>query len=338
MTAMPTLPTTMPAVAIRTPGGPEVLELTERAVPVPGPGEVLVRVAAAGVNRPDCLQRRGLYPPPAGASDLPGLEVAGTVVALGPGVARWRLGDRVCALLAGGGYAGFAVAPEGQCLPVPVGLSCIEAAALPETVFTVWHNVWQRARLQPGETLLVHGGASGIGVAAIQIGRALGHRVFVTAGTPEKCAACEHLGAERAIDYRHEDFAAVVRDLTQGRGVDVILDMVAGDYLPRDLACLADDGRVALIALQGGSRATVDLAALLMRRLTVMGSTLRARPVAFKAALAREVETHVWPQVAAGRVRAVIDSTFPLARAGEAHARMEAGLHTGKIVLSVSGD
>jgi NADPH2:quinone reductase len=327
------LPTTMQAIAIREPGGPEVLELVERPVPVPGPGEVLVRIAAAGVNRPDVLQRRGHYPPPPGASDLPGLEVAGIVESLGEGVARWQPGDRVCALLAGGGYAGFVTVPEGQCLAVPAGLSLTEAAALPETSLTVWHNVWQRAALQPGEVLLVQGGASGIGVMAIQIARAFGHRVLATAGTPEKCAACEGLGAERAIHYKSEDFVAVAREVTQGRGVDVVLDMVAGEYLARDLACLALDGRIAIIAILGGRHATLDVAQVLARRATLLGSTLRNRPPAWKSALCREVEAHVWPHVVAGRVRAVLDSTYPLAQAREAHARMESGDHVGKIVL-----
>jgi NADPH2:quinone reductase len=327
------LPTTMQAIAIREPGGPEVLELVERPVPLPGPGEVLVRVAAAGVNRPDVLQRRGHYPPPPGASDLPGLEVAGIVESLGEGVARWRPGDRVCALLAGGGYAGFVAVPEGQCLAVPAGLSLTEAAALPETSLTVWHNVWQRAALQPGEVLLVHGGASGIGVMAIQIARAFGHRVVVTAGTPEKCAACEGLGAERAIHYKSEDFVAVAREVTQGRGVDVVLDMVAGEYLARDLACLSLDGRIAIIAILGGRQATLDVGQVLARRATILGSTLRNRPLAWKSALCREVEAHVWPHVAAGRVRAILDSTYPLAQAGEAHVRMESDAHVGKIVL-----
>jgi NADPH2:quinone reductase len=329
------LPTTMPAIAIAAPGPAEVLTPVARAVPQPAEDEVLIEVAAAGVNRPDVLQRQGKYPPPPGASDLPGLEVAGTVVALGAGVSRWRLGDRVCALLAGGGYAAYATAPEGQCMPVPQGLDLVAAAALPETVLTVWHNVWQRAALAPGESLLVHGGASGIGVAALQIGRALGHRVFATAGTPAKCAACEALGAERAIDYRTEDFAAVVRELTRGRGVDVVLDMVAGDYLARDLACLAPDGRIAVIAALGGSHANLPTGLLLQKRAALLASTLRNRPVAWKSALCREVEARVWPLVEAGAVRAVVDRVFPLAEAAAAHAWLESGAHVGKVMLTL---
>ena len=310
--------------------------MVERPVPRPAAGEVLIEVEAAGVNRPDLLQRQGKYPQPPGASDLPGLEVAGTVVALAPDVERWRVGDRVCALLAGGGYAGFAAAPAGQCLPIPSGLDALAAAALPETVLTVWHNVWQQAALQPGESLLVHGGASGIGVAAIQLARALGHRVFATAGTAAKCAACEALGAERALDYRTEDFAQEMLACTEGRGVDVVLDMVAGEYLNRDLRCLAMDGRIAVIAALGGPRAEVSMAGLLQKRASIRASTLRNRSVAWKSGLCREVEERVWPLVANGQVRAVIDRVFPLAEAAAAHAYLESGAHVGKVMLAVA--
>ncbi|SPE41718.1 PIG3 family NAD(P)H quinone oxidoreductase [Candidatus Sulfopaludibacter sp. SbA3] len=321
----------MRAIAISRPGGPEVLQLTERPVPRPGPGEVLIKVVASGVNRPDVLQRTGRYPPPPGASDLPGLEVAGTIVE------GENAGSEVCALLAGGGYAEYAAAPLGQCLPVPKGLSLIEAASLPETFFTVWSNVFERGQLGRGEgglqeSLLVQGGSSGIGVAAIQLAHALGHPVFATAGSDEKCRACESLGA-RAINYRTEDFVERVRAFTAGRGVDVILDMVAGDYVPRELDALAEGGRVVVIATLGGSAATLDVARLLRRRLTVTGSTLRPRPVAFKAALAQRLQEVVWPLIEAGKVRPVIHSVFPAAEAAQAHALMEAGAHIGKLLL-----
>jgi len=327
----------MRAIAIAEPGGPDVLTLVERPVPEPGGDEVLIRVAAAGVNRPDILQRQGRYAPPPGTSDLPGLEVAGEIVAVGPAVpgapARWRVGDRVCALLAGGGYAEFAAAPAGQCLPIPGSLSMVEAAALPETTFTVWTNVVDRGRLRAGETLLVHGGASGIGTMAIQIARALGARAIVTAGSAAKCRACEALGAERAIDRRSEDFVAVVHALTGGQGVDVILDMVGGDYTARNLASLGLDGRLVQIAYLRGPAVQIDLSQVMRRRLTITGSTLRPRAVAEKSAIARGVEATIWPHVAAGRVRPVIDATFPLAQAADAHRRLEAGEHVGKIVL-----
>jgi len=328
----------MQAIEIAAPGGPEVLRLVERSLPACAPGEVLVRVEAAGVNRPDLLQRQGRYAPPAGASDLPGLEIAGRIVGGNLQGTSWRLGDAVCALVAGGGYAEFCAAPAAQCLPVPAGLTFLEAAALPETYFTVWSNVFDRGRLRAGETLLVQGGASGIGVAAIQIAHACGARVFATAGSPEKCVACEALGAERAINYRTEDFAALARELTQGRGVDVVLDMVAGDYLARELECLAEDGRLVIIAVQGGARAQIDAGLVLRRRLTVTGSTLRPRPVEFKAAIAANLREHVWPLLEAGQIRPVIHSVFPLAQAARAHQALESGAHVGKIMLAVGAD
>ena len=332
---MDALPETMTAVAIREPGGPEVLTVVERPVPRPGPGEVLIRVAAAGVNRPDVFQRRGGYPPPAGASDLPGLEIAGEIAALGPGVSGHAIGDAVAALVSGGGYAGFALAPAGSALPVPAGLSMVEAAALPETVFTVWHNVFERGRLAAGETLLVHGGSSGIGTTAIQLGVARGARVLATAGSPAKCAACIRLGAGRAIDYRREDFVSATLEATDGKGADVILDMVGGDYVPRNIAAAAVDGRIVQIAFLGGSRVEADFQRLMVKRLTWTGSTLRARPDEFKARLAAEVRRHVWPLVESGAMRPVIDRTYPLAAAAEAHRRMESSEHVGKIVLTI---
>jgi NADPH2:quinone reductase len=332
---MDTLPADMPVVEIAQPGGPEVLRPGRRPPPSPRAGEVLIRVAAAGVNRPDVLQRQGLYPLPPGVSDLPGLEVAGTVAAVGEGVTGWRVGEPVCALTPGGGYAGYCTTPAGQCLPVPHGLSMIEAASLPETCFTVWINVFDRARLAPGETLLVQGGSSGIGVTAIQMARAFGHRVFATAGTRDKCRACEVLGAERGIDYREEDFVAVVKELTGGKGVDVILDMVGGDYVPRELKCLAADGRLSLIAFLGGSKTTLDMSDILYRRLTITGSTLRPRSVEYKTAVADALRQHVWPKIEAGTIKPVIHSVFPLEQAAEAHRLMESSTHVGKIVLSV---
>ena len=331
----PSLPSQMQVVEISRPGGPEVLKIATRSLPQAKPGEVLIRVAAAGVNRPDCLQRAGTYAPPPGASDLPGLEVAGTVVSLGEGVTEWHEGDQVCALTPGGGYAEFCITAAGHCLPVPKGWSLIEAASLPETFFTVWINVFERARLAPGETLLVHGGSSGIGVAAIQLARAFDHRVFVTAGNAEKCAACEALGAERAINYRSEDFVEVVKQLTGGKGADVILDMVGGDYVPRELKCLATDGRLSLIAFLGGNKATLDMSDVLVRRLTLTGSTLRPRTVEFKAAVAKSLREKVWPLIEAGKVRSVVYKVFPLAAASAAHSLMESGAHVGKIMLEV---
>ncbi|HZR04193.1 MAG TPA: NAD(P)H-quinone oxidoreductase [Burkholderiales bacterium] len=325
----------MKAVEISRPGGPDVLRLTQRPTPLPKAGEVVIRVHTAGVNRPDCLQRAGAYAPPPGASDLPGLEVAGTVVALGEGVTEWRVGDRVCALTPGGGYAQYCATPAAHCLPIPSVLDVAQAASLPETYFTVWINVFERAALKPGETLLVQGGASGIGVTAIQMARALGSPVFATAGSPEKCAACERLGAQRAINYRTEDFVEAVNRLTGGKGVDVILDMVGGDYVARELKCLATDGRLSLIAFLGGTRATLDMSDILYRRLTITGSTLRPRTVEFKAQIARSLREHVWPLIEAGQMKPVIYATFPLARASEAHALMESGSHIGKIMLAV---
>lgn len=309
--------------------------MAERPEPVAGTGEVLIRVAAAGVNRPDVAQRKGLYPPPAGASDIPGLEVSGTVVAVGRDVTSPTVGDSVCALVTGGGYAEFCVAPAVQCLPVPAGLSLIEAASLPETFFTVWSNVFDRGRLAPGESLLVQGGSSGIGVTAIQLARAFGSRVLATAGSPEKCAACERLGAERAINYRTEDFVEVAKAATAGRGMDVILDMIGGEYVPREIAALAEEGRLVLISTMGGAMAEIDLRALMGRRLSITGSTLRVRPPAFKGGIARALRERVWPLLERGSVKPIVHATFPLERAGDAHRLMESGAHIGKIVLTV---
>jgi putative PIG3 family NAD(P)H quinone oxidoreductase len=325
----------MTVIEIVAPGGPDKLQPRTRPRPEPAGGELLIHVAAAGVNRPDALQRRGGYPPPPGASDIPGLEVAGRVEAVGSGTARWKAGDEVCAILAGGGYAEYVVAPGPQCLPIPAGLNMVEAAALPETFFTVWTNVFDRARLREGETLLVHGGTSGIGTTAIQLARAFGARVFTTAGSPEKCEACRKLGADRAIDYKQEDFAAVIRKETRGRGVDVILDMVGGDYTAKNLDLLAPDGRLVQIGLLGGAKAQINIAPILQRRLTFTGSTLRSRSVEEKGAIARDLEARVWPLLASGRVRPIIDSTFPLERAADAHRRLESSQHVGKIVLVV---
>ncbi|MFC5430346.1 NAD(P)H-quinone oxidoreductase [Paraburkholderia denitrificans] len=332
----------MNAVEITEFGSPDVLKLTERAMPEPKAGEVLIKVAASGVNRPDVFQRKGAYAPPPGTSDLPGLEVAGEIV--GGTIDEknnpfgLKMGDRVCALIAGGGYAEYAAAPLGQCLPVPAGLSDIEAASLPETFFTVWSNVFQRGQLGAGEggeneTLLVQGGSSGIGVTAIQMAHALGYRVFATAGSDDKCRACEQLGAERAINYRSEDFVEVVKALTQNRGVDVILDMVGGGYVPRELSALADGGRIVLIATLGGSKAEVNVHEILRRRLTITGSTLRARPVEFKANIARELKERVWPLIEAGSIKPVVFRVFPAEQAAQAHALMESSEHVGKIVL-----
>jgi putative PIG3 family NAD(P)H quinone oxidoreductase len=304
-------------------------------VPQPGQDEVLVRVAAAGVNRPDLLQRAGQYAPPPGASDIPGLEIAGTVAALGPGASGWSVGDAVTALVAGGGYAEYCAAPAVQCLPLPRGLEPAEGAALPETAFTVWSNVFDRGRLAPGETLLVHGGSSGIGTIAIQMARAFGARVIVTAGTPEKCAACEALGAERAIDYKREDFVAAARAVTSGRGVDVLLDMVGAPYLAQNLECLAVDGRLVQIGVQRGAKAELNLHTVMQRRLVITGSTLRPRTVAEKGTIARALRERVWPMIEAGKIRPVIHARLPLASAREAHRIMEAGDHIGKLVLLV---
>jgi len=328
-----TIPAQMHYIAMEAPGGPEVLVLATEPVPRPATGEVLIRVAAAGINRPDILQRTGNYPPPPGASPILGLEVSGTIAALGPGVTEWREGDPVCALVAGGGYAEYCVAPAPQCLPVPRGLSLISAAGLPETFFTVWSNVFDRGRLAAGESFLVHGGSSGIGTTAIQLAHAFGARVFATAGSPEKCAVCVELGAERAIDYRQEDFTAIIKEMTQGRGVDVILDMVGGPYVEKNLRALAMEGRLVQIAFLQGSKVTLDLAHVMMRRQTITGSTLRPRPVADKAAIANRLREEVWPLIEAGKVRPVIDRTFPLAEAAAAHRLMESSRHIGKILL-----
>ncbi len=325
----------MRCIEISKPGGPEVLVPAERPAPVPKPNEILVKVAAAGVNRPDVLQRLGKYPIPPDASDLPGLEIAGEVTACGAEVKMWRPGDQVCALVHGGGYAEYCVAPEVQALPVPQGLSMLEAASLPETFFTVWSNVYDRARLAPGESLLVQGGSSGIGVTAIQMAAAMGNRVFATAGSDEKCAACVRLGAEKAINYRTQDFSAEVKAATGGKGVDVILDMVGGDYVPRELKCLADDGRLVFIATLRGSKTELDIGELQRRRLVVTGSTLRPRPVAFKGAIARSLREKIWPLIEAGKIKPVIYKTFPLAQASEAHRLMESSQHIGKIVLTL---
>lgn len=326
----------MRAIEIRQPGGPEVLVAVQRPDPVPRAGELLIAVTASGVNRPDVLQRKGLYPTPPGVSDLPGLEVAGTVAAGAPedlASAGLKIGDRACALVAGGGYAQLCVAPAGQCLPVPKGLSDIEAAALPETFFTVWQNVFLNARLQRGQTLLVQGGSSGIGVTAIHLAKAFGATVIVTAGSDDKCAACVQQGADHAVNYRTQDFAAEVQRFTRGRGVDVVLDMVGGGYIAREVECLAEDGRLALIAVQGGTQAALDAGALLRKRLAIIGSTLRPRSIAYKTAIAHELRERVWPLIESGRVRPVIHTVFAAAQAAQAHALMESSVHVGKIVL-----
>jgi NADPH:quinone reductase len=324
----------MIAIEISEPGPPEVLVPVERPRPAPAAGEVLIKVDAAGVNRPDIMQRLGKYAPPPGASDIPGLEVAGTIAESGSGVERWRIGDRVCALVAGGGYAEYCAAPAPQCLPVPAPLDAIAAAALPETFFTVWTNVFERGRLNAGESMLVHGGSSGIGTTAIQLARAFGARVFATAGSAEKCRACEALGAERAINYRDEDFAGVIKGLTGGRGVDVVLDMVGGEYFARNVEVLAVEGRLVEIATQHGAKAEIVIPTIMHRRLTITGSTLRPRSVAQKAAIARQLAEHVWPLLDAGRVKPIIHTTFPLRDAAAAHRLMESGSHIGKIVLT----
>jgi NADPH2:quinone reductase len=333
------IPDSMTVIEIAEPGGPNVLRPAKRPVPQPASGEVLIMVHGAGVNRPDVMQRLGKYPPPRGASDIPGLEISGRIVAMHPDApGRWRVGDEVCALVSGGGYAEYCVAPSGQCLPIPAGRDRISAAAIPETFFTVWTNLFERGRLGRGERVLLHGGTSGIGTTAIQLARASGAIVIATAGSDEKCAACVKLGASLAINYRTEDFVEVVRAATTGTGVDVILDIVGGDYVERNLRCLAMNGRLLQIGLMGGAVAEIDLTVVLHRRLTVMGSTLRARSVEEKSALAREVEAHVWPWLVDGTVAPVIDRTFPLTLASEAHRRMESGAHVGKIVLTANGD
>ena len=323
----------MLAIEIREPGEPDVLVPVERPTPVPAAGEVLIRVAAAGVNRPDVFQRRGRYAPPPGASDIPGLEVSGVIETVAPDVTDWRAGDAVCALVTGGGYAEYCVAPAPQCLPIPRGMDLVTAAAIPETFFTVWTNVFQRGRLQPGESLLVHGGSSGIGTTAIQLAKARGSRVFATAGSAGKCAACERLGAERCINYRDGDFVAAVRGLTAGRGVDVILDMVGGDYFARNLEALAVEGRLVEIATLQGVKAEVNIQTIMGRRLTITGSTLRPRPVADKAAIADELRREVWPLLESGAVKPVVHATFPLRDAAEAHRVMESSVHVGKLLL-----
>ena len=337
---METLPQTMTAIEIAEPGGPEVLRPVTRPLPTLAAGEILIKTAAAGVNRPDVSQRKGGYPPPPGASDIPGLELAGTVVALGSsaqdqGAGRWAIGDKVTALVAGGGYAEYCAAPAGQCLPWPTGFDAVRAAALPENYFTVWSNLVGRAKLQAGETILVHGGSSGIGTTAIQIAKSLGATVLVTAGSDEKCAACVTIGAARAINYKTEDYVAVAKEFTGGKGLDVILDMVGGDYIARDIAALAPEGRLVFIAFQKGRKAEIDFQPIMLKRLTVTGSTLRPRDIAFKSAVARDLEEKVWPWLASGKIAPIIQASFPLREAAEAHRLMEAGDHIGKIMLTV---
>ena len=332
---MANVPVEMTVVEIAAPGGPEQLKAAVRPVPHPGDGEVLVRVAAAGVNRPDVMQRQGRYPPPPGASDIPGLEIAGEIVALGAKVSGLSLGEKVTALLPGGGYAAYAVAAAPLCLPIPPGISMVEAAAIPETYFTVWTNLFERGHCEAGETVLIHGGTSGIGTTAIQLATAWGARVFATAGSADKARACERLGAVRGIDYRTEDFVDVIREQTGGKGADLILDMIGGSYLARNLEAAAVDGRLVVISLIGGARAEINLLTVMSKRITLTGSTLRARSVAQKAAVAAGVQQKLWPLLASGRVRPVIYATFPLAEAGEAHRLMETSQHIGKIVLTV---
>ena len=329
------LPERMIAIDPQAPGGPEVLVPVERPVPVAGPGEYLIAVAAAGVNRPDVMQRKGMYPPPKGAPSIPGLEIAGTVVAVGEGADGSMLGQKVCALVWGGGYAEYCVAPAGQCLAVPPALSMIEAAAIPETLFTVWSNLFERAYAVEGDTVLVHGGTSGIGTMAIMLGRLFDLTVIVTCGSDDKCARAIEIGAAYAINYKSHDFVEEVKRITGGKGAQAVLDMVGGDYVPRNLQCLAEDGRHVTIAVQGGPKATVSLVEIMMRRLTLTGSTLRARDVAFKSLVAEELARIVWPHVADGKLKPVIDATFPLADAAKAHARMDGGDHVGKIVLTM---
>ena len=329
------LPAKMRAIEIAKPGGPEVLTPAERALPQPKPHEILVKVAAAGVNRPDILQRMGLYAVPPDASDLPGLEIAGTVAAIGADVKMWKVGDAVCALTHGGGYAEYCVTPEVQALPVPKGLSMTEAASLPETFFTVYSNVFDRGALKAGEVFLVQGGSSGIGVTAIQVAAAMGHRVFATAGSDEKCAACVKLGAEKAFNYKTQDWAEELKKATGGNGVNVILDMVGGDYVPKELKSLAVDGRLVMIAFLGGMKAEVDLSVVMSKRLQITGSTLRPRTIEFKGEVAKSLRERVWPLIDAGKIKPVIYKTFPLAEAAEAHKLMETSQHIGKIVLTV---
>jgi NADPH:quinone reductase len=335
MRALPRNYPIMRCIEISKPGGPEVLVAAERPAPSPTANEILVKVAAAGVNRPDVLQRMGRYPVPPGFSDLPGLEIAGEVSALGSSARNFKIGDKVCALVSGGGYAEYCVVPQEQALPMPKGLSALEAASLPETCFTVWSNVYDRGHLAPGESLLVQGGSSGIGVTAIQMAAAMGNRVFATAGSDEKCAACVRLGAEKAINYKTQDFLAEIKAATDGKGVNVILDMVGGNYVPKELKCLADDGRLVFIAMLGGSKTELDINEVLRRRLVVTGSTLRPRPVEFKGAIARSLREKIWPLIEAGKIKPVIYKTFPLAQASEAHRLMESSQHIGKIMLAI---
>jgi NADPH2:quinone reductase len=332
---MTNLPARMTVIGIREAGGPDVLTPEPRAVPEPGPGEILIKVAAAGVNRPDVMQRKGQYPPPKGATDIPGLEIAGDVAAVGASVTRWKPGDTVMALVVGGGYAEYCLAYEGHALPMPAGITMVEAAACPETFFTVWYNTFERGRLSAGETFLVHGGSSGIGTTAIQMAKAFGARVITTAGTPEKCEACRRIGADVAINYKTEDFVALTKQATDGRGADVVLDMVGGDYIDRNFDAAAVEGRIVQIAFQGSPRATVDFRRMMFKRLTHTGSTLRARSVADKTAIAQAVEIKVLPLLASGRLKPIIDSTFPLGEAAAAHGRMESSEHIGKIVLTL---
>lgn len=330
-----TLSANMTAIGISAPGGPEALKPEIRPVPRAASGQIVIKVAAAGINRPDVLQRQGAYPPPPGASDIPGLEVAGTVAEIGAGVTQWAVGDKVVALLGGGGYAEYAVVEADHALPVPAGLSMVEAAGLPETCFTVWHNVFERGALKAGETFLVHGGTSGIGVTAIQLAKARGAKVIATAGSAEKCDACRALGADVAIDYRTQDYVAEVKAATGGRGVDVILDMVGGDYIEKNYEAAAPDGRIVQIAFLRGAKVTIDFRRLMLKRLTHTGSTLRSRSNADKAAIAAMVRAEVWPVIAKGAFKVPVDSTYPLAEAAQAHARMETNLHVGKIILTV---
>ena len=332
---MASMPETMTAIEIATPGGPDVLQPKTLPVPKPGAGQILVRIAAAGVNRPDVAQRMGLYPPPPGHSPLPGLEIAGEVAATGPSVSRWKVGDKVCALVNGGGYAQFAIAEDSIALPIPAGLDMVRAAAVPETFFTVWNNVFERGRLAAGEWFLVHGGSSGIGTTAIQLAKAFGAKVIATAGSAEKCKVCTELGADRAVNYKSEDFVAAARDATGGRGVDLTLDMVAGEYTERNIIAAAEDGRIVQIAVLGGADVKFNISRLMMKRLTLTGSTLRPRTREVKAGFARALEAKVWPLLASGKVKVVMDSTFPLAKAADAHRRLESSDHIGKIVLTV---
>lgn len=331
------VPESMTCIEITEPGGPDVLKPATRPVPEPGPGEVLLRVAAAGINGPDIYQRKGFYPAPPGVTDIPGLEVAGAVVAVGEGVAQWSPGDHVCALTAGGGYAEYCVAPAPQCLPIPKGLDWVQAAALPETFFTVWTNVFERAHLSAGESLLVHGGGGGIGTTAIQLASALGARVFTTEGDADKCSTCERLGAERAINYATEDFVSVIKDLTGKKGVDVILDIVGGDYVSRNIACLARDGRLVNIAFRKGSKVEIDMMPVMLKRLTLTGSTLRIQPVERKAEIAAALLENVWPLIEAGKIAPMVHARLPMAQADEGHRIMDAAEHVGKIMLVVSG-